>query len=66
MPAMPAASQSERNRKYQKKAGIITKSIKVHKDISEAFKASCAAAGISQNAAIIGFMQDFIEKHPVK
>ncbi|WP_297567116.1 hypothetical protein [uncultured Faecalibaculum sp.] len=52
------------NRSSRQKTITTDNPLKTKKQLSEQFKSACKRAGISQNAAIIGFMQDFIDKHP--
>lgn len=59
-------TQTDYNKDYRKKAGIISKSFTLNKALCDDFKATCDAAGVGQAATISAFMKDFIAKHPVK
>lgn len=48
--------------KWDKKAGVLSKSYKIHADIAEAFKAACIAKGISQAKALESLMLKFINE----
>ncbi len=58
--------QSDYNKSYRKKAGIISKSFTLEKKLCDDFKEACANAGMGQAAAVTAFMKDFIKKHGSK
>lgn len=62
MPKGNPNAQTKASMKYQKKIGLIAKTFKVKGSLADEFAEACGAAGISQSAAISGFMQDFIDK----
>lgn len=57
-----ASKQTERNARYQKKAGWISKSYKLKKDIVESYAEACEAAGVSQAGKLMELMKKFIEE----
>lgn len=59
---MAASKQTLRNDRYQKKAGWVSKSYKLKKDLVEQFAEACGKAGVSQAGQISEMMKDFIEK----
>ena len=46
--------------RWQKKAGLISKSYKLKKELVEKFSTACRKAGISQAAQLSKIMQEFI------
>lgn len=58
---MPKA-QTKATDKWQKKVGIISKSFKLKKELTEEFKEACEKAGVSQAAQISKMMHEFIDK----
>jgi hypothetical protein len=48
--------------KYEKKVGIIAKSYKLKRELTEAFAEACEKAGVSQAAQISKMMQEFIDQ----
>ena len=54
--------QTVASRKYQQKAGIISKSYKLKKELADRFAEACAAAGVSQAAQITKMMEEFIQQ----
>lgn len=58
-----ASKQTERNARYQKKAGWISKSYKLKKDIVEAYAEACEAAGVSQAGKLMELMRSFIDEN---
>lgn len=63
MPKGSPNPQTLASMKYQKKAGITTKSFKVKKDVADEFTKTCEKLGISQAEVITKFMKEFIEKN---
>ncbi|MDO4295036.1 MAG: chemotaxis protein [bacterium] len=59
---MSANSQTLASAKYQKKVGIISKSYKLRKELTEQFAEACEKAGVSQAAQLTKMMQEFIKK----
>ena len=62
MPKGAPNKQTIASEKYQKKAGYISKSFKLKKNVVDAFKKACDRAGVSQAGQITKMMNDFIEK----
>lgn len=46
--------------RWNEKAGLISKSYKLKKEVVEEFKVACAKAGVSQASQITKMMQEFI------
>lgn len=63
MPKGNPNAQTVATEKYQKKAGYMTKSFKLKRNITERFAAACEKAGVSQAAQITAMMKDFIEQN---
>ena len=47
--------------KYDSKAGLISKTYKLRKEVVEAFASACTAAGTSQAGQLTKMMTEFIE-----
>lgn len=66
---MPASKQTLRSQRYQDKAGWVSKSYKLKKEIVEGFADACRTAGVSQAGQISKMMKEYIEhvneEHPV-
>lgn len=60
MPKGKPSKQTIASEKYQKKAGYISKSYKLKKDVTDRFAAACEKAGVSQAAKITELMEKFI------
>ena len=60
---MMASNQSKATRKYEAKAGWISKSYKLKKDIVEQFAEACQQKGVSQAGTLMDFMKKFIEEN---
>ena len=60
MPGGNPTPQSIATRKYEAKAGWISKSYKLKKEVVEAFAKACKNAGTSQAAQLTKMMNDFI------
>ena len=58
---MPKA-QTKASDKWQKKVGIISKSFKLKKELTDEFKEACEKAGVSQAAQISKMMREFIDE----
>lgn len=58
-----ANAQTKATKKYQAKMGLIRKSFTTHQTTANQFKKACEIAGVSQNAALDGFMKEFIAKY---
>ena len=53
------ASRSETVSKYMKKAGWLSKSYTLKKDIVEAFKEACESQGVSQASVLSSYMVEY-------
>ena len=62
MPKGNPNPQTIATEKYNKKAGIISKSYKLRKEVGEQFAAACEKAGVSQAAQLTKMMKEFSEK----
>ena len=58
---MPKA-QTKATDNWQKKVGIISKSFKLKKELTNEFKEACEKAGVSQAAQISKMMREFIDE----
>ena len=58
---MPKA-QTKATDKWQKKVGIISKSFKLKKELTDEFKEACEKAGVSQAAQTSKMMREFIDE----
>ena len=58
---MPKA-QTKATDKWQKNVGIISKSFKLKKELTDEFKEACEKAGVSQAAQISKMMREFIDE----
>ena len=57
---MPKA-QTIASNKYQRKVGIIAKSYKLRRELTEAYADACKKTGVSQSAQLTKMMQEFID-----
>lgn len=62
MPVGNPSKQTIATEKYVKKAGWISKSYKLKRNVVEEFAEACDAAGVSQAGQIMKMMQQFIEE----
>lgn len=58
-----AKAQTLATEKYRKKAGIITKTFKLKKDLCDQYAAACTKVGKSQTEVIQMLMQKFIDEN---
>ncbi|MBO4394746.1 MAG: chemotaxis protein [Eubacterium sp.] len=58
-----ASKQSEATRRYEAKAGWISRTYKLKRDVVDEFKATCEAVGVSQASQLMAMMEDFIKKN---
>ena len=61
MPKGNPSPQTQASERYQKKVGLISKSYKLKKTLTEEFTDACQKAGISQATQISKMMQEFID-----
>lgn len=59
---MMASKQTLRNKRYQEKAGWMSKSYKMKREIVEAFAEACNKAGVSQAGQLMKMMNEFTEE----
>ena len=57
-----ASKQTLRNKRYQEKAGWISKSYKMKRETVEAFAEACNKAGVSQAGQLMKMMNEFTEE----
>ena len=62
MPVGNPTVQTRRSQVYQKKAGWVSKSYKLKKELVEQFADACEKAGVSQAGQISEMMKAFIEE----
>ena len=58
-----ASSRSRATMKYEAKAGRISKTYKLQKEVVDQFADACKRAGSNQSAELTKFMLSFIEAH---
>lgn len=61
MPIGTPNTQTRATEKYQKKAGYISKSFKLKKELTDAFVEACNKNGESQASVISRYMKEYIE-----
>lgn len=49
-------------KRYQQKVGIIAKSYRLKRDLTDAFAAACEKRGVSQAGQLTRMMQEFIDE----
>lgn len=57
-----ASKQTLRNKRYQEKAGWMSKSYKMKRETVEAFAEACNKAGASQAGQLMKMMNEFTEE----
>ena len=57
-----ASKQTLRNERYQKKAGWVSKSYKLKKEVVDAYAEACEKAEVSAAGQLTKMMKEFIEK----
>lgn len=62
MPKGKPNPQTIASEKYQKKAGYISKSYKLKREVAEQFQEACEKQGVSQAGKIMEMMQRFIKE----
>lgn len=62
MPVGKPSKQTVATKKYSEKVGLISKSYKLKRELTEEFAEACAARNISAAAAITEFMENFIKE----
>lgn len=61
MPVGSPKPQTVATRKYEEKAGWVSKSYKLKREVVEQFAEACEKAGVSQAAQLTKMMNEFIE-----
>ncbi len=61
MPVGNPKPQTIATKKYEAKAGFVSKSYKLRKELVEQFAEACEAAGVSQAAQLTKMMREFVE-----
>lgn len=62
MPTGNPKPQTVASKKYQDKAGWISKSYKLKRDIAEQYAEACRKANVSQAAQLMKMMKEFTDK----
>lgn len=62
MPTGNPKPQTVASKKYQNKAGWISKSYKLKKEVVELYADACEKAGVSQAGQLMKMMQEFADK----
>ena len=62
MPVGNPKPQTIATKKYEDKAGLMSKSYKLKREVVDQFAEACDRAGVSQAAQLSKMMKDFIEK----
>jgi len=62
MPIGSPKPQTIATKKYEQKAGFVSKSYKLRRELVDQFAAACEKAGTSQAAQLTKMMKDFIEE----
>ena len=62
MPVGSPKPQTVATKKYEKKAGFVSKSYKLRKELTDQFAESSDKAGVSQAAQLTKMMKEFIEQ----
>lgn len=60
MPVGSPKPQTVATRKYEEKAGWVSKSYKLKREVVEQFAEACERAGVSQAAQLTAMMNEFI------
>lgn len=63
MPVGNPTPQTIATKKYEKKAGLVSKSYKLKREVVDQFAEACERAGVSQAAQLTKMMQEFIEQN---
>lgn len=62
MPVGNPSKQTIATRKYEAKAGWISKSYKLKKEVVEEYAKACDDAGVSQAGKLMEMMREFVEE----
>lgn len=66
MPVGSPTPQTIATKKYEKKAGWVSKSYKLKREVVDQFAEACERVGVSQAAQLTKMMQEFIEQNEQK
>lgn len=66
MPVGSPKPQTIATKKYEKKAGFVSKSYKLKREVVDQFAKACDMAGVSQAAQLTKMMKEFIEEQNQK
>lgn len=59
---MAASKQTIRSQRYQDKAGWVSKSYKLKREVIEGFAKACKKSGVSQAGQLSSMMKEYIER----
>ena len=62
MPVGSPKPQTIATKKYEQKAGFVSKSYKLRRELVDQFAAACEKAGVRQAAQLTKMMNEFIEE----
>ena len=62
MPIGSPKPQTIATKKYEEKAGFISKSYKLRREVTDEFARACEKAGVSQASQLTRMMQEFIQQ----
>lgn len=62
MPIGNPKPQTIATKKYEQKAGFVSKSYKLRRELVDQFAEACEKAGVSQAAQLTAMMTEFIEQ----
>lgn len=62
MPIGNPKPQTIATKKYEQKAGFVSKSYKLRRELVDQFAEACEKAGVSQAAQLTAMMKEFIEQ----
>lgn len=63
MPVGSPTPQTIATKKYERKAGWVSKSYKLKREVVDQFAETCERVGVSQAAQLTKMMQEFIEQN---
>ena len=66
MPVGSPKPQTIATKKYEKKAGFVSKSYKLKREVVDQFAKACDMAGVSQAAQLTKMMKEFTEEQNQK
>ena len=66
MPVGSPKPQTIATNKYEKKAGFVSKSYKLRREVTDEFARACEMAGVSQASQLTKMMQEFIQQQKEK